>query len=86
MEHLLNGTRSSPINISRRNSRNFPESFGKWKTPAVSTFSPIYPGIPETASYKPWGPFLESPSNLPGPISLFCAKCFSTDKPKSSSS
>ena len=40
------GTRSSPINISHRNSRNFPESFGKWKTPAVSTFSPIYPGIP----------------------------------------
>ena len=44
MEHVLNGTHSSPINISHRNSRNFPESFGKWKTPAVSTFSPIYPG------------------------------------------
>ena len=46
MEHVLNGTRSLPINIFHRNSRNFPESFGKWKTPAVSTYSPIYPGIP----------------------------------------
>ena len=35
MERVSNGTRSTPINISHRNSRNFLESFGKWKTPVV---------------------------------------------------
>ena len=33
---VSNGTRYSPINISHRSFRNFPESFGKWKTPKVS--------------------------------------------------
>ena len=26
-----------------------------------------------------WGPFLESPGNLPGPISVFGDKCFITE-------
>ena len=30
---VSNGTRPSPINISHRGFRNFPESFGKWKMP-----------------------------------------------------
>ena len=25
---------------------------------------------------QPWGPFLESPGNLPGQISVFGGKCF----------
>ena len=36
---VSNGTRPSPINISHRSFRNFPESFGKWKTPCISTFT-----------------------------------------------
>ena len=36
---VSNGTRPSPINISRRSFRNFLESFGKWKTPCISTFT-----------------------------------------------
>ena len=27
----------------------------------------------------PWGPFLESPGNLPGPISVFGEKCYLTE-------
>ena len=30
---VSNGTRLSPISISQRRFGNFPESFGKWKTP-----------------------------------------------------
>ena len=36
------------------------------------------------AAYKPAGARLESPGNLPGPISVFVDKCFPTAKPKSS--
>ena len=30
---VSNGTRLLPISISQRSFGNFPESFGKWKTP-----------------------------------------------------
>ena len=33
---VSNGTRLSPISISQRRFGNFPESFGKWKTPIVA--------------------------------------------------
>ena len=33
---VSNGTRPLPIDISHRSFRNFPESFGKWKTPYLS--------------------------------------------------
>ena len=33
---VSNGTRLSPISISQRRFGNFPESFGKWKTPRVA--------------------------------------------------
>ena len=33
---VSNGTRLSPISISQRSFGNFPESFGKWKTPYLS--------------------------------------------------
>ena len=36
---VSNGTRPSPINISHRSFRNFPESFGKWKTPRICYFT-----------------------------------------------
>ena len=32
---VSNGTHPSPISISQRSFRNFPESFGKWKMPLV---------------------------------------------------
>ena len=37
---VSNGTRLSPISISQRRFGNFPESFGKWKTPYLSVASP----------------------------------------------
>ena len=32
-----------------------------------------------SSNFVPWGPFLESPGNLPGPKSVFGDKCFSTE-------
>ena len=37
---VSNGTRLSPISISQRRFGNFPESFGKWKTPTGTSVFP----------------------------------------------
>ena len=55
---------------------------------SVSTFSPIYPRIPQTAAYNnlALGPVSRKSRAYRANISVFGDKCFSTDKPKSSSS